>query len=310
MLRTTICLLLLLAASEAGASSVDPVALQAALDRAGFSPGIIDGQPGPKTQVALEAFQAFRGLPVTGLVDEATRTALGIDGKSSLVRYRITAADVRMVDPPPRKWVDKSKRKRLGYKSVADLLGERGHCTQALLSRLNPRLNIARLKAGDEVLLPSVWSSGKSPKADRIEIDLDRKIVQVIDSSGRAAALFHCSIAKNKAKRPTGSSKVISVARNPVYLFDPKMWPEVKDVKRKLHIPPGPRNPVGLCWIGLSLPGYGIHGTPEPEMIGKTGSHGCFRLANWDALRLAKMVDVGTPVHFKVGSPETSIVRR
>jgi len=110
--------------------------------------------------------------------------------------------------------------------------------------------------------------------------------------------LFHCSIAADKARLPSGQASVIVISENPAYTFDPKMWPEVKDVTQKLTIPPGPRNPVGLCWIGLSLPGYGMHGTPMPEMIGKTGSHGCFRLTNWDALRLAKMVRVGTPVRF------------
>jgi lipoprotein-anchoring transpeptidase ErfK/SrfK len=110
--------------------------------------------------------------------------------------------------------------------------------------------------------------------------------------------MFHCSIAKSKEKLPKRSCKVADVALNPVYLFDPKMWPEVKDVRRKLVIPPGPRNPVGLCWIGLSLQGYGIHGTPEPELIGKTGSHGCIRLANWDVVRLAKVIRVGMDVRF------------
>lgn len=310
MLRSVTCLVVAILVCGAGESPVDPIALQAALDRAGFSPGIIDGQPGGKTRAALEAFQSYHGLPVTGEADAATVKALELDDQSALVRYRITQADKNLVDPPPRKWQDKARKKRLGYKTLADLLIERGHCTNALLARLNPKLNMNRLKVGDEVLLPSVWSSRSMPTAARLEIDLDRKIVQVMDASGRVAALLHCSIAKDKAKRPKGTCRVISVAKNPVYLFDPKMWPEVKSVKQKLHIPPGPRNPVGLCWIGLSLPGYGIHGTPEPEMIGKTGSHGCFRLANWDALRLAKMVEVGTPVKFNSSASEGAIARR
>jgi lipoprotein-anchoring transpeptidase ErfK/SrfK len=114
----------------------------------------------------------------------------------------------------------------------------------------------------------------------------------------KAVALFHCSIAKSKDKLPSGESKVAVVSKNPDYTFDPKMWPEVKNVDRKLTIPPGPRNPVGLCWIGLGVPGVGIHGSPAPEMIGKTGSHGCFRLTNWDALRLSSMVRIGTSVRF------------
>src|SRR5262249_49506493 len=110
--------------------------------------------------------------------------------------------------------------------------------------------------------------------------------------------LFHCSIAANPDKRPAGSASIVSVTIDPVYCFDPAMLPEVKNVDQKLLIAPGPRNPVGRCWIALSLPGYGIHGTPNPEMIGKTGSDGCFRLANWDALRLGTMVKAGTPITF------------
>jgi hypothetical protein len=131
-----------------------------------------------------------------------------------------------------------------------------------------------------------------------MEIDLSEKIVRVLDRERKLIGLFHCSIAKDREKLPSGSASVVVITENPKYTFDPKMWPEVKGVDRKLLIPPGPRNPVGRCWIGLSLPGYGIHGSPNPEMIGKTGSHGCFRLTNWDALRLAGMIRVGTRVRF------------
>jgi len=114
--------------------------------------------------------------------------------------------------------------------------------------------------------------------------------------------LFHCSVAKDKAKLPARDTVVKKMAANPEYWFDPKNWPEVKNVDRVLKIPPGPRNPVGLAWIGLDIPGYGIHGNPKPELIGKTGSHGCFRMTNWDALALFPMVHVGMPV--KIVNPE------
>ena len=113
--------------------------------------------------------------------------------------------------------------------------------------------------------------------------------------------LFHCSIAAKHAKVPTRPASVTGITENPAYRFDPSMWPEVKGINHALIIPPGPRNPVGLCWIALSLPGYGMHGSPAPEMIGKTGSHGCFRMTNWDALRLAHMIKPGTPVTFSHG---------
>ena len=289
---------ILLASNLAAPPAVGTVAWQAALDRAGFSPGIIDGKAGPKMELALRAFQSARGLRVTGLQDDATRKALGVEKVPATTNYKITAADAKMVQPPPKKWQDKAKRSRLGYRSLADLVGERGHCTQALLAQLNPRKSLGKLKPGDVVVIPSVWSPNADPRAARLEVNLSTKTIRVLNKSNKVVALLHCSIAKDKDKRPKGRAKVVSVSKNPVYLFDPKMWPEVKDVKKKLRIPPGPRNPVGLAWIGLSLPGYGIHGTPEPEMIGKTGSHGCFRLTNWDAVRLSRMVKVGTPVEF------------
>lgn len=294
-----ICLSVLLPGQIGGLAALqEAVGVQAALDRAGFSPGIIDGKLGQKAARALEAFQSHRGLPVTGRLDAATRQALEVDSRPALTAYRITPGDVKVVAPPPKRWQDKAKVSRLGYESLADLVAERGHCTQTLLARLNPKHNLARLRAGDELYIPSVWTPHRLPQAVRLEINLEARTIEAIDKSGRVVALFHCSIAKDKEKRPSGAARVTTISRNPEYLFDPKMWPEVKDVDRKLRIPPGPRNPVGLCWIGLSLPGYGIHGTPHPELIGKTGSHGCFRLTNWDALRLAKMIRVGTKVRF------------
>jgi lipoprotein-anchoring transpeptidase ErfK/SrfK len=273
------------------------VARQAALDRAGFSPGVLDGRAGRKTVLALKAFQAARGLPVTGTFDHATLAALGVANVPSTVTRTITAGDLRAVGPVPRDWNAKAKLNRLRYESLAALLAERGHCTRALLARLNPDRNLAHLRPGDRVVLPNVWPH-KLPPAASLTVDLDAKTICAKNRAGRTIALFHCSIAKFAEKRPRGTAHVTGVAFDPAYTFNPKMWPEVHGVTHTLRIPPGPRNPVGVCWIDLSLPGYGIHGTPTPELIGKTGSHGCIRLANWDARRLGHMVRPGTPVQF------------
>ncbi|HVP12434.1 MAG TPA: L,D-transpeptidase [Phycisphaerae bacterium] len=289
----------------------DSVALQIALDRAGFSPGLIDGNVGRKTQVAIAAFQKSAGLPATGKLDDATRRALAVGSSANgglVRRFTLTESDIAQVGPWPKDWIEKSQVKRLGYKSVAAMAAERGHCSLAMLARLNRGVDLDSLAAGDVVWLPAVEMPASTPKAACIEIDLAQKLLRVLDKSGKVVALFHCSIAKDKAKLPKRSCKVAVIAPNPIYIFDPKMWPEVKNLHRKLVIPPGPRNPVGLCWLGLSLDGYGIHGTPEPEMIGKTGSHGCIRLANWDAQRLGKMVRVGMEVRFTNGP--TSVARR
>ncbi len=277
---------------------IHAVALQAALDRAGFSPGVIDGQIGPKTRMAIRAFQKQAGLPATGEADVATMAALEMDTLPAVREYVVTAEDAARIGPNPRGWVEKSRLPHLGYPSLEALVAERGHCTRVLLGKLNTGKNLLAIKAGDVLQIPNVETSAPTPRAQRLEIDFGAKTIRVYDRAGGEAALFHCSIAKHRAKRPSSNCTIRTITRNPEYLFDPKHWPEVKDVQQKLIIPAGPRNPVGLCWIGLSLKGYGIHGTPEPELIGKTGSHGCFRLTNWDALRLAKMVRAGTPVQF------------
>ncbi len=274
------------------------IAWQIALERVGFSPGIIDGSIGRKTEIATREFQRVRKLPQTGRLDAATRGALAIDPANVISTYTVTSADLASVGPVPLDWIARSLLDRLGYESIDAALAERFHCTRGLLTRLNPNRDLSRLRPGDIINVPVEVSPADSLRGERIEINLSEKIIRVLDRDKRLVALFHCSIAKSKDKLPSGETKVISVTERPSYTFDPKMWPEVKNVDRKLLIPPGPRNPVGLCWIGLGRPGVGIHGSPAPEMIGKTGSHGCFRLTNWDARRLAAMVRVGTPVRF------------
>jgi lipoprotein-anchoring transpeptidase ErfK/SrfK len=271
---------------------------QVALDRAGFSPGIIDGSAGEKSRLAIAAYQESIGMPPVGKKDSATAESLGIPDLTPTVRYVVATDDLAQIIPPPKDWVGKSKARRLGYTSIRGMLAEKGHCTEALLQRLNPGVDFSRISAGTDVILPNIAEITPKQQAASIEVNLSQKMIRILDQQGAVIGLLHCSVAKKKEKLPSGSAKIISVSAEPEYLFDPKMWPEVKDVHRKLTIPPGPKNPVGLCWIGLSLDGYGIHGTPEPEMIGKTGSHGCFRLTNWDAVRLGKMVRVGTPVRF------------
>jgi lipoprotein-anchoring transpeptidase ErfK/SrfK len=285
-------------AEMATASIPDAVAWQAALDRAGFSPGIIDGIVGPKTQMGFRLLQFHAALPVTGQPDAATLAALGIDAQPAVHCYVLTEADAAAVGPSPQDWVAKSKAQRLGYKSLAALAAERGHCTTRLLAKLNPNVDLDQLKPGDVILLPNVAAPETLPQVARIEVDFVLKVVRAIDDAGGVVGLFHCSIAKDRADLPEGACQVKTIVMDPSYLFDPASWPEVEYVERRLVIPPGPGNPVGICWIGLSVRGYGIHGTPEPELIGKTGSHGCIRLTNWDVLRLAGMVHAGTKVRF------------
>ncbi len=275
------------------------VAWQAALENVGFSPGLIDGKIGPKTELATREFQRVRGLPTTGQLDDRTAAALKVDPERVLGRYTITANDLAEIGPNPSSWLAKSKLSRIGHEALINVIGERFKCATHLLETLNPGRSINALKAGDQVIVPLTTEMASTPRGAKLEVNLSEKVIRVIGPDNKLLALFHCSIAANRSKRPSGSARVTVIAENPTYKYDPRVWPEVKEkVPGVIFIPPGPRNPVGRCWIGLSLPGYGMHGTPNPDLIGKTGSHGCFRLTNWDAQRLAKMVEVGTPVRF------------
>ena len=297
-------------AGEAEATLRRNVAWQVALDAVGFSPGLIDGRIGPKTRLATREFQRVRRLPITGELDQATADALKVDPEGVIGRYTIQPADRAEIGPVPKSWLAKAKLKRLGHESLETVLAEKFHCARHLLRTLNPGRNMCHLKAGDKVVVPVISKPISFPAAASVEINLAEKVFRIVNHHQQLVALFHCSVAKSKSKLPTRDATVISVVHNPTYTFDPKMWPEVKEkITRRLAIPPGPRNPVGRCWMGLSLSGYGMHGTPNPELIGKTGSHGCIRRANWDAIRLSEMVEVGTPVRF-VGHPGSAIASR
>lgn len=281
--------------------SIAPAKLQTILARANFSPGLIDGKPGRKTKIAIEHFQRAKGLDITGELNAATLAALTeLDPLASAETwtrsYRITQADLDLITGPiPEDWNERAALPQSGYIDLPDLLAERGWCTVGMLAQLNPDRDLSALTVDDEVILPDVQVK-PLPKLDRIEFDLAEKLVLGFVGEGddlRQVFLTHCSIAKDQEKRPVGELKVVVVAENPEYTFNPKYWPEVTNVDTVLRIPPGPRNPVGLAWIGLDKPGYGMHGTVRPQDLGKTGSHGCFRLANWDAQRLAKAVRIG-----------------
>lgn len=277
--------------------AIPGLAWQIALERAGFSPGLVDGKIGAKTVLATREFQKSRGLPATGKLDDATLAAL-TPPTTLTGTYVVSDADQQAVTGTPKDWNEKAAMKYLGYAALVEVVGERFHTSRKCLEALNAAVNFDKLKVGDQITVPAVEEPAELGRVARLEINLDEKAIRAFDKGEHEIALFHCSIAKDVEKRPTGNARVVVVTPNPAYTFDPKMWPDVTNVSRKLLIPPGPRNPVGMCWVGLSLPGYGIHGTPNPEMIGKTGSHGCFRLTNWDAVRLGRMTVAGVPVKF------------
>ena len=285
-------------------------AWQVALDGASFSPGVIDGHFGRKGQMALSEYAA-RFFPGLNLYDVKVFTALKVDVDHAVSKYTITADDAAQIGVLPEDWNEKAKLERLPYESLDEMIAEKFHCTRALLAQLNTGVKMEQLDVGQELNVPNIrpWPTdnkvhvtNQSAGIDHLEVNLAEKTIRAFDKDNQQAALFHCSVAKDKAKLPAADTAVKSVAPNPEYWFDPKHWPEVKTVTSVLKIPPGPRNPVGLAWVGLVLDGYGMHGTPKPELIGKTGSHGCFRLTNWEAIKLACLVRVGMVV--KIVNPE------
>ena len=272
----------------------DTLALQVLLDRQNLSCNCADGVWGKRTEIALLAWQSLNGLPATGVPDGSALEALGGD-TNVLTRHTVTDADLAALAPVPAEWEERAKLPAMSYETVQEMLAEKGHTSQRALERLNPGVPWPNPPAGTEVVLPDC-AQAVTGKAGSIRIALARMEITVFDVEGKLMALFPCSIAREKSRRPDGELVVKNVAPNPNYLYDPQLFQPGGAKKSKLVIPPGPNNPVGLAWVGLSLQGYGVHGTPIPENIGRAESHGCFRLANWNAVKLLNMVELGVPV--------------
>ena len=271
---------------------------QIALARAGFSSGPIDGVGGPQSAAALRAYQESHDLPATGALDAATRARLALTS-AALTQLVLSPEDLTRLQPLAPTWVGKSQQTALDYETALELVAERTHASPNLIRRLNPDVNWAEPAADTPLVAPAIPRLPKTKKAARIIIQLAAHTLEIFDADGSVIAHFPVSIASRVEKRPVGELHVTVVVRDPDYTFNPEVFPESEEARslgRKLILPPGPNNPVGLAWIGLDLPGYGIHGTPKPEQVGRTESHGCFRLANWDALTLLDLVWTGLPV--------------
>jgi lipoprotein-anchoring transpeptidase ErfK/SrfK len=297
-----------------------PGDVQVLLDRAGFSPGVMDGKWGGNSKKALGAFQAAQGLPVSGMVDPATwQKLLATAGNQAVVPYTITPDDANGPFTPniPEDMEEKSKLESLSYTSPLELLSERFHSTPEFLKQLNPR---ARFAAGETIQVPNVrpvpipdaapkQAQGGQPGAGGTDGQVEKPDVQIVVSKSastltvqqgnRIVFFAPVSAGSEHDPLPIGDWKVKGVARNPSFNYNPDLFWDADPEHSKAKIPAGPNNPVGVVWIDLSKEHYGIHGTPEPRTIGKTLSHGCVRLTNWDAMTVASMVKPGTPVFFR-----------
>ncbi len=271
---------------------------QVALVRRGISSGSIDGVAGSQTKAALAAFQKMEILPVTGALDPETQARLILPAPV-LTNYFVSADDLARLQPLGQSWLEKSEQTRLNYENLLELVSEKFFSHPSLIRRLNPSLIWSNVTLDTAITVPNAEMPLPKNKAAWVRIELGRKNLQVFDANSNLLVHFPCSIAARVDKRPVGELRVAVLAPNPNYVFDPENFPEsieARELNRKLVLPPGPNNPVGTSWIGLDKPGYGIHGTPRPEEVGRTESHGCFRLANWNADYLLRLVVLGTPV--------------
>nr|WP_293243515.1 L,D-transpeptidase [Panacagrimonas sp.] len=291
----------LAATSEAvGPRSIGAAALRAQirLDRARFSPGEIDGRFGSTFRNALRGYQKAMDLPVTGTVDEATWRALDRDADPVLARYRITDADAAgPYVATPEDMMEKAKLPSLGFASVAEALGERFHASPELIAHLNPGKDLH--KVGEEILVPNVYPPGKVEGAKMVVVDKSDATVSVRDAQDKVLAQFPATMGSKHDPLPIGKWKINGVGRNPDFKYNPDLFWDAEAGHAKAVIPPGPNNPVGVVWVDLSKKHYGIHGTPEPSKIGKTQSHGCIRLTNWDAATLGDSVSPGMPARLQ-----------
>ncbi len=296
--------------------------VQVILDSLGFGPGVLDGKGGQSLTAALKGFQEAKGLPRTGKPDAATLRALyPYRAKRPTAQFTLTREALAgpYFNPLPKDYGDQAKLPSIGYATPMEKLAEMFHTQPAVLIALNSPTT--RLKVGNTIVVPNALPASRNydaklpdhwrqtlnmlnvdatqPEADHIVVDKSDSVLRVLDKNDRLIAQFSATMGSEHDPLPLGTWKINGADYNPKFHYNPDLFWDAKKGDEKEMLPPGPNGPVGVVWLDLSKEHYGIHGTPHPETIGRTESHGCIRLTNWDAARLAQMVKPGTKAVFQ-----------
>jgi lipoprotein-anchoring transpeptidase ErfK/SrfK len=280
---------------------ITPIMIKAQilLDRARFSPGEIDGKYGENFTKALTAFADHEGLgPARQLTEEIWQKLVSTSSEPVLIEYTISDEDARgpFVQDIPKRLELMKDLPALSFMSAREKLAEQFHMSEDLLQALNPGKTFDA--AGDTIIVANVARNDLPEKATRIEVDKGAKVLKVFGGNQKLLAVYPATIGSEEKPAPSGQLKVTGVSKNPTYRYNPKYAFKGVQTNEPFTIKPGPNNPVGAVWIGLSREGYGIHGTPDPSKVSKSESHGCIRLTNWDALSLASVTGKSTLVNF------------
>ena len=274
------------------------IRLQVLLDRAHFSPGEIDGKFGENAKKALRAYEKAQQLASSDEVGTDVWGKLASDDRPVITSYAISDKDVAgpFLRKLPAKMEAMKDLPKLAYTSAREGLAEKFHMSEDLLSALNPGRHFDR--AGETIAVIDTGADQSPEKAAKVEVDKNRQTVQLFDKSNALIGFYPATVGSEEKPSPAGTLKVTEIDRNPTYRYNPAYHFKGVHSRKPFTIRPGPNNPVGTMWINLSADGYGIHGTPFPGRVSKSESHGCIRLTNWDAERVAERVSKGTPVTF------------
>ena len=274
---------------------------QVLLDRAGYSPGVIDGQWGKNTAIAVHWIQSEAGMEPTGQIDQQTYRLIASKSQSApaVTRYSVTADDV---DGPfasiPDDVYEQADLDCLCYESAAELLAEKFHTTRETLELLNPQVDLSTVSAGTQLTVPNTATAPRPMSVDKIVVSVEGNYLHALDPSGRIVLHAPTTVGSEYDPSPSEELKIVGIAFDPTFHYQPKLFHEVPDEEPEAMLQPGPNSPVGVVWMALSKENYGIHGTSDPSSIGYASSHGCIRLANWIARPLAEAASQGTVVDF------------